>query len=259
MKQIVKNIGVTLIALLGATVLWAQSIPVAGTVYNEENQPMVGVTVIIQKTNKGVVTDAKGQFKIEAEKGQFIELSFIGYKNRVMEVKDRMTGLSIQLEPDVNKIDEVLVTVGYGQVAKKDLSGAVATVQLSDLEKTMSANLSDALAGRMAGVQVTSSEGGPGAGVDITIRGGNSLTGSNAPLWVIDGFPVDDPNTFSIDSKDIEQMQVLKDASATAIYGARGANGVIIIETKKGVAGNKVNVEYSGSFSVSSLPKSRQI
>ena len=259
MKRIVKNIGVTLVALLGATGLRAQTVPVAGTVYNEENQPMAGVTVIIQKTNKGVVSDAKGQFRIEAQKGQHVEFSFIGYKNRVMEVKDRMTGLSVKLEPDVNKIDEVLVTVGYGQVAKKDLSGAVATVQLSDLEKTMSANLSDALAGRMSGVQVTSSEGGPGAGVDITIRGGNSLTGSNAPLWVIDGFPVDDPNTFSIDSKDIEQMQVLKDASATAIYGARGANGVIIIETKKGTSGNKVNVEYNGSFSISSLPKSRQI
>lgn len=259
MKYILK-IGFALMLLLGAMPLFAQTVPVSGTVYDENNQPMAGATVIIQKTPRGTTTDARGHFQLQAEKGQLLDISFIGYTSKTLEVKDRMNDLSIRIEPEANAIDEVVVSVGYGQMAKKDISGAVSTVKMSDLEKgVVSANFADALAGRMAGVQVTSSEGGPGAGVDITIRGGNSLTGSNAPLWVIDGFPVDNPNTFSLDSKDIEQMQVLKDASATAIYGARGANGVIIIETKKGSDDGKVNVEYNGTFSVSTLPSERKI
>lgn len=259
MKYIIKT-ALLLTMLFGALSLSAQTITVSGTVFGEDKLPMPGATVIIQKTPRGATTDGKGHFTLQAEKGQVLDVSFIGYKTKSIAVVEQMTSLSIQLEPAANAIDEVVVSVGYGQMAKKDISGAVSTIKTSDLEKSVtSANLSDALAGRMAGVQVTSSEGGPGAGVDITIRGGNSLTGSNAPLWVIDGFPVENPNTFSLDPKDIAQMQVLKDASATAIYGARGANGVIIVETKKGTDSGKVNVEYSGTFSVSTFPSERKI
>lgn len=258
MKSAIK-IGLVALLCVVAMPLFAQVVPISGTVFDESNQPMVGVTVSIKGTAKGTTTDVKGKFSLSADKGQTLVFSFIGYDQNEIAVGASMSGLSIKMKPMLNKIDEVMVTIGYGQVAKKDLSGAVATVRTSDLEKTMSANFASALSGRMSGVQVTSSEGAPGAGVDITIRGGNSLTGSNSPLWVVDGFPIDNPNTFSFDSKDIEEMQVLKDASATAIYGARGANGVIIIQTKKGKAGDKINVEYNGSVSISSLPKSRQI
>lgn len=258
MKSIIK-IGLVLLLTVVAIPLFAQQVSVNGTVFDENNQPLAGVTVTIKGTHVGASSDMKGKFSIAADKGKVIQFSFIGYDPIEMTVADKMAGLSVQMKPQLNKIDEVLVTIGYGQVAKKDLSGAVATVKAADLDKSVSANFASALSGRMSGVQVTSSEGAPGAGVDITIRGGNSLTGSNSPLWVVDGFPIDNPNTFSFDSKDIEQMQVLKDASATAIYGARGANGVIIIETKKGKAGDKVSVEYNGSVSISSLPKSRQM
>lgn len=259
MKHIIK-LGLFLAMLVGAVSLFAQAIPVTGTVYDENNLPLAGATIIVKGTTKGTTSDIRGQFNLQANKGQTLDFTFIGYTARSLEVKDHMANLSVRMEPTANAIDEVIVSVGYGQMAKKDISGAVASVKMGDLEKgVVSANFSDALAGRMAGVQVTSSEGGPGAGVDITIRGGNSLTGSNAPLWVIDGFPVENPNTFSLAAKDVEQMQVLKDASATAIYGARGANGVIIVETKKGSDNGKVNVEYNGTFSVSSMPSERKI
>ncbi len=259
MKHI-RKAGLLLLALFSAAVLRAQQIPVTGTVYDETNQPLPGASIIVLGTSRGTTTDAKGRFTLQADEGQTLQFSFLGYTDKQMKVTRAMTDLSVRLESSANAIEEVVVSVGYGQMAKKDISGAVSTVKMGDLEKgIVSANFSDALAGRMAGVQVTSSEGGPGSGVDITIRGGNSLTGSNAPLWVVDGFPIENPNTFSIDSKDIEQMQVLKDASATAIYGARGANGVIIIETKKGSDDGKVNVEYNGKFSVSTLPSERKI
>ena len=259
MKQIFK-LGLSMVLLLCVWTLQAQSIAVTGTVYDENNQPLVGTSVIVKGTSHGTTTNAQGQFELKASKGNTLVFMFIGYDNKEMKVTSAMSNLSIRMTSSAKAIEEVVVTVGYGQMAKKDISGAVTSMKMADLDRSVvSADLSNALAGRMAGVQVTSSEGGPGSGVDITIRGGNSLTGSNAPLWVVDGFPVENPNTFSIDSKDIEQMQVLKDASATAIYGARGANGVIIIETKKGKDDGKVSVEYSGKVSVSTLPSERKI
>lgn len=261
MKQILKT-GLTFLALLlAAEVLRAQNVVVEGSVYDENNKPLPGTTVIVLGTQTGTTSDARGHFSLKAKKGQTLEFSFIGYKTKQMQVGERMSGLSVSMETEASAIEEVVVSVGYGQMAKKDISGSVTTVRNADLQRgPVSANFSDALAGRMAGVQVSSSEGGPGAGIDITIRGGNSLTGSNSPLWVIDGFPVEDPNTFSLDPKDIEQMQVLKDASATAIYGARGANGVIIVETKKGgSADGSTVVEYNGRFSVSTLPAERKM
>lgn len=259
MKYILRT-AFTLLTLLAAMALHAQTVTVTGRVVDENKLPLPGTSIIIQGTPRGTTADVKGQFTLQVEKGQTLEFSFIGYTNRTVPINAAMTNLEISMAPSANAIEEVVVSVGYGQMAKKDISGSVATVKAADLERgVVSANFSDALAGRMAGVQVTSSEGGPGAGVDITIRGGNSLTGSNAPLWVIDGFPIENPNTFSIDSKDIEQMQVLKDASATAIYGARGANGVIIIETKKGSDNGQVNVEYNGKVSISTLPSERKI
>lgn len=261
MKQILKT-GLTFLALLlAAEVLRAQNVVVEGSVYDENNKPLPGTAVIVLGTQTGTTSDARGHFSLKAKKGQTLEFSFIGYKTKQMQVGERMSGLSVSMETEASAIEEVVVSVGYGQMAKKDISGSVTTVRNADLQRgPVSANFSDALAGRMAGVQVSSSEGGPGAGIDITIRGGNSLTGSNSPLWVIDGFPVEDPNTFSLDPKDIEQMQVLKDASATAIYGARGANGVIIVETKKGgSADGSTVVEYNGRFSVSTLPAERKM
>lgn len=246
--------------LFGIFTLQAQSISVKGTVYDENKQPLPGTSIIVKGTTKGTTTDMKGQYEITADKGNTLIFTFIGYDNQEITVNQNTSKLDVQMKSSANAIEEVVVSVGYGQMAKKDISGAVTSIKTEDLEKgVVSANLSDALSGRMAGVQVTSSQGGPGAGVDITIRGGNSLTGSNAPLWVIDGFPVDNPNTFSVDPKDIAQMQVLKDASATAIYGARGANGVIIIETKKGKDDGKVSVEYNGTVSVSTFPSERKI
>ncbi|EXY31661.1 tonB-dependent Receptor Plug domain protein, partial [Bacteroides fragilis str. 3397 T10] len=149
---------------------------------------------------------------------------------------------------DAQTLDEVtVVAVGYGDVRRRDLTGAIGSANIGDLTKSPMSNITGSLGGRIAGVQVTSSDGGPGDNYDIVIRGVGSLTGSTSPLYVIDGFPSETSGLSSLDPNDIESIDILKDASATAIYGARGANGVVIITTKKGTAG-KPTVTYNGSL-----------
>src|SRR5690606_24673966 len=158
--------------------------------------------------------------------------------------------IEVQLETSMDQLEEVVV-IGYGTVERKDLTGAVGSVNMEDLQKAPVKTFDEALAGRVAGVQVTSSEGQPGSEINITIRGNNSITQSNYPLFVIDGFPLESPSDMAInpinalDPNDIVSIDVLKDASATAIYGARGANGVIIVTTKRGKVG-RPTITYNG-------------
>lgn len=224
----------------------AQRRAVSGTVTDEGGQPIVGVTVVIAgKTKVPARTDSEGRFSIPSVNGdETIMFSHVGYRSQAISLDNRST-LHVVMLPEM--MDEVVV-IGYGEVARKDLTGSVGTVKMADLEQAPVMSFEQALAGRVAGVQVTSGDGQPGSeGVNIVIRGIGSLTQSTAPLYVVDGFPMEDFDATSLNIDDIESINVLKDASATAIYGARGANGVIVVETKQGKLGLP-EISYNGSF-----------
>ncbi len=187
------------------------------------------------------------------DKKAVLVVSFIGYQTQEVKV-DASKPMSILLKNDSELLDEVVV-VGYQEVKKRDLTGSVAKANMDQLLNTPVASFDQTLGGRIAGVNVSSSEGMPGGTMNIVIRGNNSLTQDNSPLYVIDGFPVEDAAMAStINPADIESLDILKDASATAIYGARGANGVVIITTKKGKIG-KAQLTYDGSVTMSNVTR----
>lgn len=237
------------ILLLAAFAVNAQTGVVTGTVLDETNQPLPGASVKINETNQGTVTDATGNFRIAGVRTGPITVTvfFIGYTaaSQTANLTDRVT-LSFKLNPDRQSLNEVVV-IGYGTAQKRDLTGAVTTVSAKDFQTGAITTPEQLIAGKVAGVQITSNGGAPGSGSAIRIRGGASLNASNDPLIVIDGVPMANssiagsPNPLSlINPNDIESFTVLKDASSTAIYGNRGSNGVIIITTKKGSAGKPV-------------------
>lgn len=215
-----------------------------GTVTDEEGETLVGVYIRVKEDNKrGVASDKDGKFSIRAKDTETLIFTLLGYQQRQILVKN-LGKAAIKLKTDPTSLNEVVI-IGYGQVNKQDLTGSVGQVKVEEITKAPVTSFEEALAGRVAGVQVTSNSGQPGDDINITIRGGNSITQSNAPLYVVDGFPIEDFNANSINPDEIESISVLKDASATAIYGTRGANGVIILETKKGKIG-KPQVSYNG-------------
>lgn len=196
---------------------------------------LAGVSVVVKGTDNGTITDLTGEFKLSGVKpDDVLQLSFIGYKTQLIKV-GKQTRFNITMVEDAQTLDEVqVVAVGYGDVRRRDLTGSIGSADMKDLVKTPVSNITENLAGRIAGVRVSSSDGGPGDNFSIVIRGAGSLTGSTAPLYVIDGFPSESSGLGTLNPNDIESIDILKDASATAIYGARGANGVVIVTTKKG-------------------------
>ncbi|MFT4202837.1 MAG: TonB-dependent receptor [Chitinophagaceae bacterium] len=217
---------------------------ITGTVVDSASgSPLQGVVVNLSRSKSAKATDVKGAYEIKAKTNDTLVFSHIGY-NTVKVVVQAQTRVDIWLTQRKRELDEVIV-IGYGSVKRKDVTGSVGQLDMDDVTKAPVASFDQAMAGRIAGVQVSSDEGQPGSEMNIVIRGGNSLTQSNAPLYVVDGFPIEDFSNASLSPDDIASVTVLKDASATAIYGARGANGVIIIETKKGKAGQPV-ITYNG-------------
>lgn len=214
---------------------------------------LAGVTVLIRETTRGTVTDKNGKYSIRAGKNDVLEFSLLGYTPQTVKVGTQ-TRIDISLAEDAKQIDAVVVEVGYGSQLKRDVSGSVGIVKVDDMVKAPVSSFDQALQGRVAGVNVTSSDGQPGTDFNIVIRGANSLTQDNSPLYVIDGFPIENFSNSALNPDDIASLTVLKDASATAIYGSRGANGVIIIETKKGKVG-RPTITYSGTFGVQSVTK----
>jgi TonB-dependent starch-binding outer membrane protein SusC len=213
---------------------------VRGTVVDERNAPLPGVSVVVKNTQRGSSTDANGAFEVDVPNDQAVLVfSFVGYLKQEITVGSQST-ISIQMKPDENALDEVVV-VGYGTVEKSDLTGAVGSIQTRDIVRANPVMASKALQGQVAGLTVTRQNNRPGVGYSITIRGENTINNSTEPLVVIDGLMGGDINT--LNPNDIQSMDVLKDASSTAIYGSRGANGVIIITTKKGLSG-KPRVSY---------------
>ncbi|TDT47394.1 TonB-linked SusC/RagA family outer membrane protein [Maribacter spongiicola] len=220
---------------------WSQQ-TVSGNVSDEEG-PLPGASVIVQGTTRGTTTDFDGNFTIEANSEDALQVSYIGYEPQSISIGNQ-TQLNIILKAG-NKLDEVVV-IGYGTTKKSDLTGSVSSVSSDDITQVPSSRVDQVLQGRAAGVQVTQTSGAPGAGTAIRVRGGNSITGSNEPLWVIDGIVVGTNfNLNNINASDIKSIEILKDASSIAIYGSRGANGVVLVTTKNGLGAGTGKPEIS--------------
>lgn len=220
------------------------AIEVVGKVIDNTGEGLPGASVLVKGTTVGTITDFDGNYKLDVPNVQkdVLVFSFVGMANKEIPVKGKTT-IHVTLEASAIALEEV-VAVGYGTTRRRDVTGSVASVKADELSKVPTSDVSQALAGRVAGVQVTQSEGQPGAAVSIRVRGGISITQSNEPLYIIDGFPNEDGMS-TIDPADIESIDILKDASSTAIYGARGANGVVVITTKSGSNNeSKINVSY---------------
>lgn len=224
------------------------AITVTGVITDESNQPLPGVNVIVKGTTNGATSDANGAYTISVpDEKTVLIFSFIGYQTREITVGTQ-TVINVSMQTDIQSLQEVVV-IGYGQVERKDLTGSVAQVSNEQLQAVPVYNVEQALKARAAGVQVTQNSGQPGGRIEVRIRGGNSMIGNNQPLYVVDGFPVTGGIDF-LNPADIESMDILKDASATAIYGARGANGVVIITTKRGKQGQKGKIELSSFYGI---------
>lgn len=220
---------------------YAQS-SIGGIVTDVSGNPLVGVSVLVKGTTKGTTTDIKGNYSISAKESEVLVFSYLGYKS-IEESVGKRTVINATLQEEATAISSVeVVSVGYGTVARRDLTGSVAKADMEEIMKSNVTTFDQALSGRIAGVVVSTGDGALGQEANITIRGNNSLTQSSAPLYIVDGFPMESSMAASINPNDIASTDVLKDASATAIYGARGANGVIVITTKSGQEGApKVN------------------
>ena len=219
------------ISVLAVGQMLAQSQTISGTVLNAaDDQPVIGASVQIKGTSKGTITDVDGAFSIEVEPNAVLVVSFIGMGTQEVVAKD---GVVINLSEDTKLLDEVMV-VAFGTSTKKSFTGAASVVKADEITKRQTSNVTDALAGQVAGVQGLSTSGQPGTTSSIRIRGIGSMSSSNAPLYVIDGIPANDDAVSTLNNSDIESVTVLKDAASNALYGARGANGVILITTKRG-------------------------
>ncbi|XCF05447.1 TonB-dependent receptor [Tamlana crocina] len=240
--------------LIMSCIAMAKAQTVSGTVV-ADGQPLPGAAVIIKGTSKGTTTDFDGNFTIEAGPQAVLSISYVGYSTKEVTVGNQ-TQINVTLVED-NKLDEVVV-IGYGTQRKSDLTGSVSSVSSEDLTAVPVSRVDQALQGRASGVQVTQVNGAPGAGTVIRVRGGNSITGSNEPLWVIDGIVVGTNfNLNNINSNDIKSIEILKDASSIAIYGSRGANGVVLVTTKngKGAGAGKPEVSVNLYTSLQSVPE----
>ncbi len=233
----------------------AQTQTVKGTVTDKTGETVIGASVV-EKGNpsNGTITDIDGNYTLTVPAKATIVFSYVGYTTQEAAVKGQSV-INIVMSEDAQALEEVVV-IGYGSVKKKDLTGSVATVNSEVLAAVPVASATEALTGKMAGVQITTTEGSPDAEMKIRVRGGGSITGDNTPLFIVDGFPVE--SISDIPASDIEDMTVLKDASSTAIYGSRGANGVILVTTKSGKEG-KVNVSYNAYYSWKKIAKTLDV
>lgn len=246
-----------MVALLTFSMGYAQQKTITGKVTDAGNgEPLPGVTIVVKGTTNGTITNFDGAFSLNTEEGQTLAFSFIGYTPQEVLVGSSNV-INLELAQSMENLEEVVV-IGYGQVKKQDATGSVAAVSSDDFNMGAITSPQELVTGKIAGVQITNGGGAPGAGTTIRIRGGSSLSASNDPLFVIDGVPVDNDGISgmrnplnTIHPSDIETFTVLKDASATAIYGSRASNGVILITTKKGRKGTPFKISYNGYSSVS--------
>ncbi len=229
-----------------------KSAPMKGRVTNSKGEPLIGVTVFVKGGKQGTVTDIDGNFSIRVDnKNETLQFTYVGYKQELVPIKGR-NFIAVTMEEDSHMLNEV-VAVGYGVMRKSDLTGSVARIGGEDITNAPTVRLDQALTGKVSGVHITNTSGEPGAATNILIRGGNSISASNEPLYVIDGF-IGAGDLNLIDPNDIESIEVLKDAAATSIYGSRGANGVIIVTTKRGTEGRN-NIAVNAYVGVQHIAK----
>ena len=256
--NIFRTISLVLLLMVGSAAAFAQ-LAVQGTVVDMENgEPVIGASILEVGTTNGTITDFDGNFSITVQPGATLQFSYMGYKTQELPATATM---QVRMGEDSELLDEVVV-VGYGVVKKNDATGSVTAIKPDDMNKALTTTATDMLSGKIAGVNITTDGGTPGGGAAIRIRGGSSLNASNDPLIVIDGLAMDNngiqgvSNPLSlVNPNDIETFTVLKDASATAIYGSRASNGVILITTKKGKSGQKLKVNYDGNVSFGTVLK----
>ena len=257
MKQVKIKLPLRALTLAGGLLLtvssFAQTNAIKGHVKDASGEPVMGATITVNGKAVGI-TDMDGNFSVDAAPGTNLTFTYLGMTPQTVKASKEM---SITLQDDSKALNEVVV-IGYGVAKKSDLTGSVTAIKPDSKNKGVVVNAQDMLTGKVAGVNITSNDGTPGGGAKIRVRGGSSLNASNDPLIVIDGLAMDNDgvkglsNLLSVvNPQDIESFSVLKDASATAIYGSRGSNGVIIITTKKGRKGQKPTVSYSGSVTIS--------
>ena len=257
MKRIINSViyaSFCIVALLFAQTAMAQKArTISGQVFDNTGQPMIGATVVVVgNSGVGTTTDLQGKYKIKATPEDQLSFSFLGYVEVVERVGTRTT-VNIVLQQENVSINEVVV-IGYGTQQKSDLTGAVTSVNMEDLAATAATSVDEALQGRLAGVEIMTTDGEPGSAASIRVRGSRSITASNEPLIVVDGV-MDAVSSFAdIDPAEIKNVTVLKDASSTAIYGSRGANGVILVTTHDAKA-NKLNITFKATFKLSELPR----
>ncbi|MBQ8674068.1 MAG: TonB-dependent receptor [Bacteroides sp.] len=248
MSNKMRNMRTALLFLLVAVIslsVSAQNVTVKGTVTDKTGETVIGASVVEKgNSGNGTITDIDGNYTISLPANATLVFSYVGMTTQEVAVKGQKV-INVVMADDAQALEEVVV-IGYGAVKRKDLTGSVATVNSEVLAAVPVASATEALTGKMAGVQITTTEGSPDAEMKIRVRGGGSITQSNEPLFIVDGFPVE--SISDIPASDIEDMTVLKDASSTAIYGSRGANGVILVTTKSGKEG-KVNVNYNAYYS----------
>ena len=242
MNTINKKYYFILLGILFYLPMLGQQTTIKGVVKDAKTgMPLPGVTVLIKSTTQGTSTDLDGNYSINVNSKGILQFSYIGYKTTESAVSGKTT-INISLSEESNQLDEIVV-IGYGTAKRKDLTGSVASVTSEEINRAPVANVAQALQGKLAGVNVVAQDGRPGANISIRVRGGGSISQSNEPLYIVDGFPV---STISnIPGSQILSIDVLKDASSTAIYGARGANGVIMVTTKSGKSG-KTKITYDG-------------
>lgn len=265
-----KNIMLFLMTLLMSSHVMAQESIVTGTITDaNDGSPLIGANVLVKDAGVGSIADTEGRYSVNVPKGKnVLVFSCIGYKEQTITLKPGQRTLNVRMAEDTELLDEVVV-VGYGTMKKSDLTGSVTSIKSDELMKTNPISINQSLQGRIAGVQVNQNDGAPGAGVSIQIRGANSFSTSTEPLYIVDGIPFTTSGTpgtgkdgmlqttnplSAINPADIESIEILKDASATAIYGSRGANGVVLITTKRGAKG-KDNISFSANFGISKVVK----
>ena len=247
-----KFTSVLLFLAMGIGVASAQDSKVTGKVIDENGEPVIGASIVVKGTTLGVASDADGRFKLVVPGGESIvlEVSFVGMKKQTVTVDGTVTPkpLVVVMEEEAVDVDEVVV-VGYGTTTARDLTGQVASLNESQLSKKNATNVETMLQNAAAGVVVSLASTNPAEGIRVRVRGESSLTGDNEPLYVVDGISVSSDVLNTIAPSDIASMDVLKDASAAAIYGSRGANGVVIVTTKRGTSG-KPTIDASYTYSV---------
>ena len=228
---------------------------VKGRVVNEEQQPLVGASVAVKNGNKGVSTDASGNFSLEVDPGTTLVISYVGYNKQEITVQNSNDFLNIVLNAQV-KSNEDIVVIAYGNIKRGDLTGSVSQVKASEITSYPTTNVIQALSGRAAGVRVIQNNGTPGSPISVRIRGANSILGGNEPLYIVDGLP---SSPTYLQNADIESMEILKDASSTAMYGSRGGNGVVLITTRSGKKNQPTSVKLDMGYSVQSITKKMKL